>query len=303
MSQLSKKPSKQPSKQPLNQSLNQPEPPQRPSSKPSVGEFIKHEWRLLLVAVQFLTRLPVPQFANYNPQWLHQSSRHFPGVGLLVGLLCAGVFWLGSILFTPLVAGVISTAFGIKLTGAFHEDGLADSCDGLGGGLTRERTLEIMKDSRLGAYGVLGLVSALLIKISLLASMPLSVAIVALIIGHTASRLLCISLLALLPYGGEIEHAKAKPMAQQLTPFQGLLSSAWLLLAGVLVVLLFPATVQQIGIWQWLLALLLGIVATDYMRRLLHRRLEGYTGDGLGATQQLSEIAIYIGLAASIPLI
>ncbi|WP_201624204.1 adenosylcobinamide-GDP ribazoletransferase [Psychrobacter immobilis] len=299
MSQLSEKPSKQP----LNQSLNQPEPPQQPSSKPSVGEFIKHEWRLLLVAVQFLTRLPVPQFANYNPQWLHQSSRHFPAVGLLVGLLCAGVFWLGSILFTPLVAGVISTAFGIKLTGAFHEDGLADSCDGLGGGLTRERTLEIMKDSRLGTYGVLGLVSALLIKISLLASMPLSVAIVALIIGHTASRLLCISLLTLLPYGGEIEHAKAKPMAQQLTPFQGLLSSGWLLLAGVLVVLLFPHTVQQIGIWQWLLALLLGIVATDYMRRLLRRRLEGYTGDGLGATQQLSEIAIYIGLAASIPLI
>ena len=299
MSQLSKKPSKQP----LNQSLNQSEPPQQPSSKPSVGEFIKHEWRLLLVAVQFLTRLPVPQFANYNPQWLHQSSRHFPGVGLLVGLLCAGVFWLGSILFTPLVAAVISTAFGIKLTGAFHEDGLADSCDGLGGGLTRERTLEIMKDSRLGTYGVLGLVSALLIKISLLASMPLSVAIVALIIGHTASRLLCISLLTLLPYGGEIEHAKAKPMAQQLTPFQGLLSSGWLLLAGVLVVLLFPNTVQQIGIWQWLLALLLGIVATDYMRRLLRRRLEGYTGDGLGATQQLSEIAIYIGLAASIPLI
>ena len=299
MSQLSKKPSKQP----LNQSLNQPESPQRPSSKPSVGQFIKHEWRLLLVAVQFLTRLPVPQFTNYNPQWLHQSSRHFPAVGLLVGLLCAGVFWLGSILFTPLVAAVISTAFGIKLTGAFHEDGLADSCDGLGGGLTRERTLEIMKDSRLGTYGVLGLVSALLIKISLLASMPLSVAIVALIIVHTASRLLCISLLALLPYGGEIEHAKAKPMAQQLTPFQGLLSSGWLLLASVLVVLLFPATVQQIGIWQWLLALLLGIVATDYMRRLLRRRLEGYTGDGLGATQQLSEIAIYIGLAASIPLI
>lgn len=294
MSRLLKKPSKQP--------LNQLEPPQQSSSKPSVGQFIKHEWRLLLVAVQFLTRLPVPQFVNYDPQWLHQSSRHFPGVGLLVGMLCAGVFWLVSILFTPLVAAVISTAFGIRLTGAFHEDGLADSCDGLGGGLTRERTLTIMKDSRLGTYGVLGLVCALLIKISLLAAMPLSVAIVALIIGHTASRLLCISLLALLPYGGEIEHAKAKPMAQQLTPLQGLLSSGWLLLAGVLVLLLFPATVQQIDIWKWLLALLLGLIATDYMRRLLRRRLEGYTGDGLGATQQLSEIAIYIGLAASISI-
>ncbi|WP_440454108.1 adenosylcobinamide-GDP ribazoletransferase [Psychrobacter sp. ASPA161_9] len=299
MSQLSKKPSKQLSKQ----SLNQPEPSQQSSPKLSVGQFIKHEWILLLVAVQFLTRLPVPPFKNYNPQWLHQSSRHFPAVGLLVGLLCAGVFWLGSVLFTPLVAAVLSTAFGIKLTGAFHEDGLADSCDGLGGGLTRERTLTIMKDSRLGTYGVLGLVSALLLKISLLAAMPLSVAIVALIIGHTASRLLCISLLALLPYGGEIEHAKAKPMAQQLTSLQGLFSSGWLLVAGVLVMVIFPNAIQQISIGQWLLALVLALVATEYMRRLLRRRLDGYTGDGLGATQQLSEVAIYAGLAAAIPFI
>lgn len=277
--------------------------PKPSSSRPTVIQFISYEYRLLLVAIQFLTRLPVPPFAYYNPQWLHQSSRHFPAVGLLVGLLCAGVFWLGSILFTPLVAAVISTVFGIRLTGGFHEDGLADSCDGLGGGLTRERTLTIMKDSRLGTYGVLGLVSALLLKVTLLASMPLSVAIIALIIGHTASRLLCISLLALLPYGGEIEHAKAKPMAQQLTPLQGVLSSGWLILAGVLVTIIFPNTMHQIGLGQWLLTLLLALIATDYMRRLLYRRLEGYTGDGLGATQQVSEVAIYIGLAASMPFI
>lgn len=287
----------------MSQLPNQSNSPNNSLPKLSIVQFIKTEWRLILVAIQFLTRLPVPPFKNYNPQWLHQSSRHFPAVGLFVGLLCAGVFWLGSILFTPLVAAVISTAFGIKLTGAFHEDGLADSCDGLGGGLTRERTLEIMKDSRLGAYGVLGLVSALLLKISLLAAMPIPVAIIALIIGHTASRLLCISLLALLPYGGEIEHAKAKPMAQQLTPLQGLLSSGWLISACALVTLIFPKTMQQIGFVQWLLALTLALIATDYMRRLLRRRLDGYTGDGLGATQQLSEIAIYIGLAASIPLI
>ncbi|MEN2751315.1 adenosylcobinamide-GDP ribazoletransferase [Psychrobacter sp. FBL11] len=298
MSQLLKKPSKQSSKQ----ALNQPEPLQQSSPK-SVGQFIKHEWTLLLVAMQFLTRLPVPPFKNYNPQWLHQSSRHFPAVGLLVGLLCAGVFWLGSVLFTPLVAAVLSTVFGVKLTGAFHEDGLADSCDGLGGGLTRERTLTIMKDSRLGTYGVLGLVSALLLKISLLAAMPLSVAIVALIIGHTASRLLCVSLLALLPYGGEVEHAKAKPMAQQLTALQGFFSSGWLLMAGVLVMVIFPNAIQQISLGQWLLALVLALVATNYMRRLLRRRLDGYTGDGLGATQQLSEVAIYAGLAATIPFL
>ena len=284
--------------QSLNKPSNQPSSPRR-----NLTQFIKHEWILLLVAVQFLTRIPVPSFKHYDPQWLHQSSRHFPAVGLLVGLLCAGVFWLGSLLFTPLVAAVLSTAFGIKLTGAFHEDGLADSCDGLGGGLTRERTLTIMKDSRLGTYGVLGLVSALLLKISLLASMPIPIAVIALIIGHTASRLLCISLLSLLPYGGEIEHAKAKPMAQQLTPIQGLYSSGWLILAIILVALIFPNMMQQIGLAQWLLAMILALIATDYMRRLLRRRLDGYTGDGLGATQQLSEIAIYIGLAASIPFI
>ena len=290
----------------MSQSLNKPsnQPSNQPSSpRRNLTQFMKHEWILLLVAIQFLTRLSVPPFKHYNPQWLHQSSRHFPAVGLLVGLLCAGVFWLSSLLFTPLVAAVLSTAFGIKLTGAFHEDGLADSCDGLGGGLTRERTLTIMKDSRLGTYGVLGLVSALLLKISLLASMPISMAVIALIIGHTASRLLCISLLSLLPYGGEIEHAKAKPMAQQLTPIQGLYSSGWLILAIILVALIFPNTMQQIGLAQWLLAMILALIATDYMRRLLRRRLDGYTGDGLGATQQLSEIAIYIGLAASIPFI
>ena len=289
--------------QPLNKQSNQLEPSKPSLPRRTLVQLIKHEWILLLVAVQFLTRLSVPPFKHYDPQWLHQSSRHFPAVGLLVGLLCAGVFWLGNLLFTPLVAAVLSTAFGIKLTGAFHEDGLADSCDGLGGGLTRERTLTIMKDSRLGTYGVLGLVSALLLKISLLASMPLTMAVIALILGHTASRLLCISLLSLLPYGGEIEHAKAKPMAQQLTPIQGLYSSGWLILAIILVALIFPNTMQQIGLAQWLLAMILALIATDYMRRLLRRRLDGYTGDGLGATQQLSEIAIYIGLAASIPFI
>jgi len=289
--------------QPLNKQSNQLEPSKPSLPRRTLVQLIKHEWILLLVAVQFLTRLSVPPFKHYDPQWLHQSSRHFPAVGLLVGLLCAGVFWLSSLLFTPLVAAVLSTAFGIKLTGAFHEDGLADSCDGLGGGLTRERTLTIMKDSRLGTYGVLGLVSALLLKISLLTSMPIPMAVIALIIGHTASRLLCISLLSLLPYGGEIEHAKAKPMAQQLTPIQGLYSSGWLILAIILVALIFPNTMQQIGLAQWLLAFILALIATDYMRRLLRRRLDGYTGDGLGATQQLSEIAIYIGLAASIPFI
>ncbi|MGO1512520.1 MAG: adenosylcobinamide-GDP ribazoletransferase [Psychrobacter sp.] len=287
----------------MSQLFNQSDSSKKSSPKSNTAQIIKQEWTLFLVAIQFLTRMPVPSFKQYDPQWLHQSSRYFPAVGLLVGVLCAGVFWLGSLLFTPLVAAVLSTAFGIKLTGAFHEDGLADSCDGLGGGLTRERTLTIMKDSRLGTYGVLGLLSALLLKISLLAAMPPQVAAVALIIGHTASRLLCISLLILLPYGGEIAHAKAKPMAQQLTPLQWLFGSGWLLVAAILLMVCLPDALQQISIIQWLSALIFALLATGYMGRLLSRRLGGYTGDGLGATQQLSEVAIYMGLAASLSIV
>lgn len=254
-----------------------------------------HELRLLLVAIQFLTRLPVPALRHYQPDWLHQSSRHFPAVGLLVGLLCTAVYWLASLLFGPLVAAVASTAAGVRLTGAFHEDGLADTCDGLGGGLTRERTLEIMKDSRLGTFGTLGLVLALLLKIALLAGLPLPQAVAALVIGHGASRLACISLLALLPYGGDPDHAKAKPMAQQLTSGQGMVAGLWLLP---------PLAILWSGFHplQWLLALVLALAVVRYQQQLLRRRLGGYTGDGLGATQQLSELAIYAGLAAQWPL-
>ncbi|PSJ45631.1 adenosylcobinamide-GDP ribazoletransferase [Zobellella endophytica] len=260
--------------------------------------MLYHELRLLLVAIQFLTRLPVPALTHYQPDWLHQSSRYFPAVGLLVGGLCAALYWLASLWFTPLVAAVVSTAFGIRLTGAFHEDGLADTCDGLGGGLTRESALTIMKDSRLGTFGTLGLVLALLLKVSLLASMPAGLAVAALIIGHGGSRLACISLIALLPYGGDLDHAKAKPMAQQLTPGQGLIGALWLLLPLLLACYWLP----QFSPLQWLLPLGLGLLVTDHMRRLLKRRLGGYTGDGLGATQQLCELACYAGIAAQLPL-
>ncbi|OYD25174.1 adenosylcobinamide-GDP ribazoletransferase [Oceanimonas baumannii] len=254
---------------------------------------MKHELTLLLVATQFLTRLPLPALKHFNPDWLHQSSRHFPAVGLLVGALCALIYWLADLALGVVPAAVLSTAFGIYITGAFHEDGLADTCDGLGGGLTKARALTIMKDSRLGTFGTLGLVLALLLKIALLASMIPVAAMAALMLAHSGSRLACISLITLLPYGGDIEHAKAKPMAQRLTPFQWGMASLWLLPPLWLLGPVFDSV-------QIVLAVLLAALATAYMYRLLKRRLNGYTGDGLGATQQLAEIAIYAGLAAQL---
>ena len=254
---------------------------------------MKHELTLLLVATQFLTRLPLPALKHFDPDWLHQSSRHFPAVGLLVGGLCALALGLGELAFGPLAAAVLATALGIVITGAFHEDGLADTCDGLGGGLTKERALTIMKDSRLGTFGTLGLVLALLLKIALLASLSPAATMAALVLAHGGSRLACISLITLLPYGGDLEHAKAKPMAQRLTRRQWVLASLWLLPP---LWLLWPVFTPA----HWLLAAALALLTTLYMYRLLQRRLGGYTGDGLGATQQLAEIAIYAGLAAQL---
>lgn len=270
-------------------------------SKRSIKQAIIHEWRLLLVAIQFLTRIPV-ELKVYEPNWLHQSSRHFPGVGLLVGAICAVVFAIVNYFFNPLIAAAATTAFGIKLTGAFHEDGLADTCDGLGGGLTRERTLTIMKDSRIGTYGTLGLVCAVLLKVSLLAIMPTATALAALIIAHSVSRLMSTSLIVVLPYGGEIEHAKAKPMAQQMSKRQWLASSLWLIVVAAILILFIPDVLWEIELGQWLLVVILVMIAVIHMYQLLKRRIQGYTGDGLGATQQITEIAVYAGLAANINL-
>ena len=252
-----------------------------------------HELRLLLVAIQFLTRLPVPVLPNYQTEWLQQSARYFPLVGLVVGGLTAGVFALLFWLFNPWIAAIGSTAFSIRLTGAFHEDGLADTCDGLGGGFTRERSLEIMKDSRLGTYGTLGLVLALALKVALLASLPLLWALLALVLAHGFSRFFSIILLSFMPYGGDTEQAKAKPLAQQLGHKQAAFALFTLLPALLLGFWLLPWPV-----YFWLLPFGLMLLACYYMARLLHKKLGGFTGDGLGATQQLTELAFYAGAAA-----
>lgn len=252
-----------------------------------------HELRLLLVAIQFLTRLPVPALPQYQAEWLQQSGRYFPLVGLVVGGLTASLFALLFWLFNPWIAAIGSTAFSIRLTGAFHEDGLADTCDGLGGGFTRERSLEIMKDSRLGTYGTLGLVLALALKMALLASLPLLWALVALLLAHGFSRFFSIILLSFMPYGGDIEQAKAKPLAQQLSGQQAAFALLTLLPA-----LWLGGWLLQWPVYFWLFPFALMLLTCYYMARLLHKKLGGFTGDGLGATQQLTELAFYTGAAA-----
>ena len=152
--------------------------------------------RHYLLAVQFFTRLPVTgrlaDWVGYSPAMLRASAAHFPGVGWLVAAVAAAVYAalhmaLGAQPWVPLVAAVFCTITTVLVTGGFHEDGLADVADGLGSGAPRERALEIMKDSRIGAFGAMALVLALLAKVSLLALLgahSLSAVLCALLGGH-----------------------------------------------------------------------------------------------------------------------
>ena len=253
-----------------------------------------HELRLILIALQFLTRVPIPGSVGFDAAWLNQSARHFPAIGLIFGAVAALVLWVGQTLFTPAVAAGLSMAATVLLTGAFHEDGWADTCDGLGGQVSRERALEIMKDSRIGAYGAIGLVMMLGLKAATLTALPLAAAMAASMFAHTASRAAAVLLIRLLAYAGDIDHAKAKPLAQRVSALGTVVALGWVVAVG-------PA----LWFWnsQWLTALsvssALVVVGTAWCAFWLNKRLGGYTGDTLGATQQITELLALLGWLAA----
>jgi adenosylcobinamide-GDP ribazoletransferase len=250
----------------------------------------RREVLLLLAAVQYFTRIPVPPFVGHSQQALNAAARYFPAVGLLVGAIGAATLWGASLLWPPLVAVLVSTATTVWLTGAFHEDGLADAIDGLGGSFTRERALEIMRDSRIGTYGALTIVFATGTKVAALASFAVLHACVLLVVAHCASRAAAVWIMRTLPYVREDE-SKAKPLVQAVS--LGTVSTA--LTTGV-AALLAVAFVDPRPAVAAVLALTVAVIA---WRQLLRRRLGGYTGDCLGATQQLAEVAIYLGALAA----
>ncbi|MDP3820303.1 MAG: adenosylcobinamide-GDP ribazoletransferase [Burkholderiales bacterium] len=261
-----------------------------------------HELRLFFIALQFLTRLPAPRWVGFEPDWLNQSARHFPAVGLLVGAVAALVLVLGELLFPPAVAVGLSMAATLLLTGAFHEDGWADTCDALGGGASigRERALVIMKDSRIGTYGAVGLVLMLGLKAGTLIALPLALAVPALLFAHTASRAAAVALIRWLPYAGDVEHAKAKPLAQRISRGGLVVALGWV----VVLCLALGWAAQRWDDPALLPSILIGLVVVAgtaaWCARWFRQRLGGYTGDTLGATQQITELLallVWLGVA------
>lgn len=275
--------------------------------------------RHYLLAIQFFTRIPVSgrlaDWVGFSPAMLRASAGHFPGVGVVVGALVAGLtallLWmLPPSPFAPLVAAVLGTVLSVMVTGGFHEDGLADVADGLGGSSDRERALVIMKDSRVGAFGALALVLALLSKASMLAligSVNPRWMVLGIFAAHVVSRTWPLLLIRLMPHVGDAAGSKSKPLADQISGVSLLAAGLWCF--GALALVYLAQAAMHLGARPALggsdllplaVALLASALAWAYMGRLLWRRLQGFTGDGLGATQQVCELAFYLGLAVTL---
>ena len=250
---------------------------------------LSHQFQLFLCAVQFLTRIPTPALRDFQPDWISRSARYFPLVGLLVGGGCAAVFWSASLVWSGWLPALLAIAAGVLITGAFHEDGLADTADGLGGGTTVARRLTIMKDSRIGTYGALALGLSLAIKAAALATLPAGLGAWTLVAAHGAGRGASVLAMRALPYVGDAKVGKWKPSPADLSLAEVLTAVA---VAGL------PLALSPDGVVG--LAILIGAILALAVSLIARRLLGGYTGDVLGAIEQVFELGFVLGVAASL---
>jgi adenosylcobinamide-GDP ribazoletransferase len=239
------------------------------------------ELRYFLTALGYFTRVPVPRWVGFERHYLNAAARYFPLVGLMVGGVAALVYLAALRVLPASVAVLLSMTATLVLTGAFHEDGLADCVDAFGGGYTRDDVLRIMHDSRIGAFGAIALVVSLALKWQTLAALPLMHAVRLMLAAHAASRTFAISYLLTLDYVRA--EGKAKPVAQRMS------ATAFALAAVCGLPWLFWPD------WRLGCVTLAVLAALRFLiGRYFVRRLGGYTGDCLGFAQQLFELAIYL---------
>lgn len=255
---------------------------------------MKEEVKIFFTALMFYTRIPCPPNIDHHPDYINKATRYFPLIGWIVGGLSFLAFWLSSLLFDASIAVIFSLIVGVLVTGAFHEDGLADVFDGFGGGWTKERILTIMKDSQIGAFGAIALVLLFLLKYAALTALLLrsnDLLLVALIFVsyHALARLTAINIVFTSHYSREDASSKAKPIAKthSRTEILGAYFFGLLPLVGLVVI-------------HWLYALTLVALFVLYYRskRYFEKWIDGYTGDCLGAVEQLAECVVLLSYLA-----
>ncbi len=250
----------------------------------------KRQWQIFLVALAFFTRIPIPENTPYSSERLNQANRYFGAVGIIIGLLTALIYWVFVQKFPIELAVAAAIICGLLLTGAFHEDGLADVFDGFGGGWSVEQKLNIMKDSRLGTYGASALVMMLGCKWAVLialAKIDILLPAGLLIVMHTLSRICAASLIFSYPYVRADQDSKVKPLANHQSQHD-----LWVLIAtGLIILLLLPL---EMAISLTLVLLIVRWLCGKWFQQ----QLGGYTGDCLGAAQQIAELTGYLALLA-----
>ncbi len=252
--------------------------------------FIKYQWQLFSLAVMFFSRLPVSNNIPYSALRMNQANRYFSMVGLLIGGILALVFYVIQPIFPLEVAIILLMISSVLLTGAFHEDGLADMADGMGGGYTVENRLLIMKDSRIGTYGSVSLLLALLLKFYLLLILAQHGQLIfSLIFAYGLSRALAASLIFNTQYVSDSEGSKSKPLAAQQSLTELLLNIVVAVLPCLFIKEIFPELFNIL-----LLTFVSLFIFRFCFRRWLIARIGGFTGDCLGAAQQISELIIYL---------
>jgi adenosylcobinamide-GDP ribazoletransferase len=254
---------------------------------------MKKEIHIFFTALMFYTRIPCPKNIDHNPDYLNKASRYFPFIGWIVGGISFAAYHLSSIFFSHDIAIILAIIAGILTTGAFHEDGFADVCDGFGGGWTKEKILIIMKDSAIGAYGAIGLIMLFLLKfqvlnqtINQLHNSQFTI-LMLFISAHSISRLAAISIVFTHQYSREDASSKSKPIAQSYT---------WREVWGAFFFGLMPLLFLSYFYWQFSLAIFPVIIARFFLARYFQKWIDGYTGDCLGATQQVCEVIFYLSI-------
>lgn len=235
---------------------------------------------LFFNALIFFTRIRAPKWVIFTPEYQARCVKYLPLIGLIVGIFSALTYWLAQFVLPESLAIGLSILATILLTGAIHEDGLADCCDGFGGGWDKHRILSIMKDSSIGSYGVLALILVLLLKF--VALWEIEEVALALICGHALSRFFPLLLIQREQYVGREAESKSSSVISPLRSFDLIISA----IPGFLSLLFLPALCLTVIAPCLLLTLWLG--------RYFRQWIDGYTGDCLGCCQQLNEILIYL---------
>lgn len=243
---------------------------------------MKRELNIFFTGLSFFTRIPFPKWAEFKTEYQHEAIKYFPFAGIIIGGVAALVFYLCNLVLPFNLAVILSLALTTLFTGALHEDGFMDVCDGFGGGWTRERILEIMKDSLIGAFGVTGIVFLILTKFFCQFAVSANQLPWILIAAHASTRMVAATLVNTHQYA-RVDNSKAKDYTQKLSAG----NLVFMMLSGILPVLL-------LGSFKFLWILIPVYLCKFLLGRYYNKWIGGFTGDCIGATQQICEVVFYL---------